>query len=406
MTNVRCETSRPARTSETTPMQLPIYLDNHSTTAVDPRVLEAMLPYFTEKFGNAASINHSFGWEAAEAVETAREQIARLVCTSPKSIVLTSGATESNNLALKGVMWAAGPDAHLITNAAEHRAVLDPTKKLSRSGFVVTILPVDQYGLVDPGQIVDAIGSKTVVVSVMMANNEVGTINLIAEIGRICRDRDVLIHCDAAQVVGKLPVDLSDLPVDFMSFTAHKLYGPKGIGALVIRRGDRRIQLEPLFDGGGHERRLRSGTLPVPLIVGFGKACELAVETMQKENAGIRQLRDRLQSGLLAELDGVVLNGHPNQRLSGNLNVSFEAIDGEALMMSLKDIAVSSGSACTSADPEPSHVLRAMGRSDAMTRASLRFGVGRFNTADEIDFAVSTVVETVKRLRNLSASGP
>jgi cysteine desulfurase len=397
------ETSRPARTSETTPMQLPIYLDNHSTTAVDPRVLQAMLPYFTEKYGNAASINHSFGWEAAEAVETAREQIARLVCTSPKSIVFTSGATESNNLALKGVMRAAGPDAHLITNAAEHRAVLDPAKKLSRSGFAVTILPVDQYGLVDPGQIADAIASKTVVVSVMMANNEVGTINAMAEIGRICRERDVLLHCDAAQAVGKLPVDLSNLPVDFMSFTAHKLYGPKGVGALAIRRGDRRIPLEPLIDGGGHERRLRSGTLPVPLIAGFGKACELAVETMQKEEAGIRQLRDRLQSGLLAELDGVLLNGHPNQRLSGNLNVSFEAVDGEALMMSLKDIAVSSGSACTSADPEPSHVLRAMGRSDALTRASLRFGVGRFNTVEEIDFAVSTVVESVKRLRNLSA---
>ncbi len=377
----------------------PIYLDNHATTRVDPRVLEAMLPYFSRQYGNAASINHAFGWEAADAVEAAREQIARLLNTTPKSMVLTSGATESNNIALKGVMRAAKPGGHLVTNAAEHRAVLDPARKLKWEGYEVTILPVDQFGMVDPQQVADAIDPNTVLVSVMLANNEVGTINPLDEIGHICRQHDVLLHCDAVQAVGKIPVDLSELPVDLLSLTAHKTYGPKGVGALYVRRGGRRISIDALFDGGGHEGHIRSGTLPVPLIVGFGQACELAGGNMPDESKTTRRLRDRLWDGLCAEIDGLVLNGHPDKRLPNNLNVSFDSVDGDALMTSLKDIAVSSGSACTSADPEPSYVLRAMGRSDTLARASLRFGLGRFNTEDEIDTAMRVVAESVNRLR-------
>lgn len=385
-------------------LQTPVYLDNHSTTRVDPRVLEAMLPYFGEKYGNAASINHAFGWEAADAVEAAREQIARLLGATPGSLVFTSGATEANNVALKGVIHAAADDAHLITNAAEHRAVLDPAKKLARDGYEVTILPVDEHGMVDPQQVADALRPNTALVSVMLANNEVGTINAVAEIGRICRERGVLFHCDAVQAVGRLPVDASELPVDLLSLTAHKLYGPKGVGALYVRRGGKRIRIKPLFDGGGHERRLRSGTLPVPLIVGFGAACQLAAESLPEESARIGRLRDRLQSGLQTNLEGVHVNGHPELRLAGNLNVSFEDVDGDALMTSLTDVAVSSGSACTSADPEPSHVLRAMGVSDALTRGSLRFGLGRFTTPEEVDFAIDYVAEAVHRLRKLGTS--
>lgn len=382
----------------------PIYMDNHATTRVDPRVMEAMQPWFTEKYGNAASVNHAYGWEAADAVEAARDQIARLLNTSAKTLVFTSGATEANNLALKGVLHAARSDAHLITTAAEHRSVLDPAKTLERAGYGLTVLPVDEYGRVDPAQVADAIGPKTVLVSVILANNEVGTLNDVAEIGRICRENGVLLHTDAVQAVGKIPFDLADVPVDLMSLTAHKLYGPKGVGALFVRRGSPRIRIEPLIDGGGHERRLRSGTLPVPLIVGFGTACALAGELMPEGAARIQQLRDQLWDGLCRELDGLHLNGHPQERLPGNLNVSFEGVDGEALMMGIKEIAVSSGSACTTADPEPSHVLRALGRSEQLTRASLRFGLGRFNTADDVTVAVETVVAAVRRLRALTGS--
>jgi len=380
----------------------PIYLDNHATTRTDPRVLDVMLPFFTQRFGNAASINHSFGWEASDAVESAREQIAGLLNTSAKGLIFTSGATESNNIVIKGLA-ATKPNGHIITNAAEHRSVLDPVKRIQRSGCEITILPVDRFGMVCPESIANAIRPETILVSVMLANNEVGTINPITEIGEICRSRGVLLHCDIVQAVGKLPVDLSKMPVDLASLTAHKLYGPKGVGALYIRRGAPRISLQPLFDGGGHENHLRSGTLPVPLIVGFGKCCEIAQAEMESESLRTTKLRNRLWDELSRRLDGITMNGHATERLPNNLNVSFASVDGEALMTSLKTIAVSSGSACTSADPEPSHVLRHMGVSDELTRASLRFGIGRFNTDDEIDTAVNAVADAVETLRNTSA---
>jgi cysteine desulfurase len=387
-------------------LRLPIYMDNHATTRVDPRVLECMTPFFTETYGNAASSSHSFGTDAAAAVQRAREQVARLLNTDAKCIVFTSGATEANNLALKGVLQAAEPGSHLITSAAEHRAILDPARALERSGCQLTFLPVDQHAAVDPADVAGAIGPDTVLVSIMLANNEVGTLNHVAEIGRICRDRNVLFHCDAAQAAGRLTVDLAELPVDLVSLSAHKMYGPKGIGALYVRRREPRVPIEPQIEGGGHERRLRSGTLPVPLVVGFGAACEMARESLDVERERIRSLRDRLWQGLQASVDGVHLNGDPDRRLPGNLNVSFENVDGDALMTSLKDVAVSSGSACTSADPEPSHVLRAMGCSEELTQSSLRFGLGRFNTTEEVDFAVSAVAQTVERLRSLKQGSP
>ncbi|WP_145423485.1 cysteine desulfurase family protein [Symmachiella dynata] len=377
----------------------PIYLDNHATTRVDPRVLDAMLPYFSEIYGNAASISHRFGWDAGDAVEAARGKIAELFNTDARNVIFTSGATEANNLALKGVLHAAPPGSHLITAAAEHKAVLDPAKRLSRSGFEVTVLPVDQYGMVDPQQIAESLRPHTVLVSIMSANNEVGTLNDIAEIAALCRERGVHFHTDAAQSAGKLPLDLSTTPFDLLSLSGHKIYGPKGIGVLFVRHGSPRIKLEPQLDGGGHERHLRSGTLPVPLIVGLGRACELCGETLVDEAAQLLELRERLWTGLQDRLDGLTLNGHPEQRLPGNLNVSFDGVEGDALMNSMRDIAVSSGSACTSADPQPSHVLRAMGVSDALTRASLRFGLGRFNTTAEIDRAVEVVADAVGRLR-------
>lgn len=378
-----------------------IYMDNHATTRVDPRVLEAMWPWFGERYGNAASISHGFGHEAAAAVQAARETIATALGCDLESLIFTSGATESNNLAIKGVLGASGADSHLIVNAAEHRAVLDPARRLQRSGLAVTIVPVDQYGQVEPQRIVEALRPETRLVSVMAANNEVGTLNPIAEIGRLCRERGVLLHCDASQAVGRVPVDLSQWPVDLVSFTAHKLYGPKGVGALFVRRGEPRVPLVPLIDGGGHERGLRSGTLPVPLIVGFAAAVRIASEVLEAEAARLRSLRERLRQLLCEQLDGIVFHGHPTERLPGNLNAGFEGVDGEALMVGVaqRGLAVSSGSACTSANPEPSHVLRAMGVPERLARASLRFGLGRFNTEDDVDRAAGIVVETVRELR-------
>lgn len=382
----------------------PVYLDNHATTQVDPRVVDAMLPYFTEKFGNAASVNHLFGWEAAEAVEQARVQIAALLKTDPDTIVFTSGATEANNLAIKGVLRAAGAGSHFITSVAEHPSVLDPAHRLKRAGFDVTVLPVDEFGMVSPQSIANAIRPETKLVSVMMANNEVGTINPIAEIANICRERNVLFHTDAVQAAGRIPLDVELMSVDLLSLSAHKMYGPKGVGVLFVRRGSPRIVIEPLLDGGGHERHFRSGTLPVPLIVGFGEACRIAATEQMSEAETLATLRDRLWAGLCEKLDGLHLNGHPEQRLSGNLNISFENVDGEALMTGLKRIAVSSGSACTTTNPEPSHVLRAMGRSDQLTRASLRIGLGRFNTQSDVELAIEYIVDVAQRLRRARAS--
>lgn len=382
---------------------LPVYLDNQATTRVDPQVLAEMWPWFGDKFGNAASINHRFGWDAAQAVESSRAQIASLLNASPDEILFTSGGTESNNLALKGVMRSASrggqPRGHLVVSAVEHRSVLDPAKRLQRQGWQLTILDVDSSGQVNPRSLESALRPDTVLVSVMLANNEVGTINPIREIAEICRGHKVLLHCDAVQAVGKIPVDLKVLAADLVSLSAHKLYGPKGTGALYVRREGPPIRIEPLFDGGGHERRLRSGTLAVPLIVGFGAACRVAADCLAEESIRLANLRERLWSGLTENLTRVTLNGHRSERLPGNLNVSFDGLDGEALMTSLTEIAVSSGSACTSADPEPSHVLRAMGVSESLSKASLRFGLGRFTTAAEIDFAIRYVVEKVNSLR-------
>jgi cysteine desulfurase len=386
-----------------TSLPRPIYLDHHATTPVDPRVFEAMRPFFLEKFGNAASVDHAFGWEAADGVDQARAEVARLLHADATSLIFTSGATEANNLALLGVVRAARTNCHVITTAAEHRSVLDPLRRLERSGTEVTVLPVDEHARIRPEQVAAAIKANTVLVSVIFASNEVGSINPLREIGAVCRQRNVLLHSDAVQAVGKIPLDLSELPIDLLSLSAHKLYGPKGVGALFVRRDRGRIAIEPLLYGGGHERRLRSGTLPVPLIVGFGAACRIADEEMHKEAARLTQLRDRLQASLQRELDGLHFNGHPTERLPGNLNVSFETVDGEALMAGLTGLAVSSGSACTSADPEPSHVLKAMGMSDGLTRASLRFGLGTSTNQAEIDEAVQIVVGAVRKLRHADA---
>jgi cysteine desulfurase len=386
-------------------VKTPIYLDNHATTRCDPQVVDAMLPYFSESFGNASSTSHRFGWDAKEAVERSREQVAALINADPRSIVFTSGATEASNLAIKGIVQpllrsSSSTPPHIITNATEHRATLDPIKRLQRAGADVTILPVDEFGQVTPHKVADALRDETALVSIMLANNEIGTINPVQEIAAECRRRNVPLHCDAVQAVGRIPVDVDEPGAELISVSAHKFYGPKGVGALIVRRGNRRARPEALFDGGGHENGLRSGTLPVPLIVGFGRACQLAGESRTEESARIEGLRDTLWARISSQLQGVHLNGHPTERLPGNLNISFEGVDGDVLMNSLKEIAISSGSACTSAEPEPSHVLRAIGRSDQLTRASLRFGIGRFNTREEIGFAGKYVVETVTRLRN------
>jgi len=385
-------------------MKFPIYLDSHSTTPIDPRVLETMLPYFTEKFGNAASRNHAFGWEAEEAVETARKQIARLIHADAKELVFTSGATESDNLALRGVveMYREKGD-HIITNSTEHRAVLDTAKALeSKRGVKVTYLHVDKSGIVSPDDVRNAITDKTILISIMLANNEIGSINPIREIGKIAKEKGILFHCDATQGVGKIPVDVQEMGIDLMSFTAHKLYGPKGVGALYVRKKAPRVRIAPMIDGGGHERGMRSGTLPVPLVVGFGKACELCEQEMTAEARRLAAMRDRLEAGIMNGLDEVYLNGHPTQRLPHNLNVSFAYVEGESLLMGLKEIALSSGSACTSATLEPSYVLRALGVGSDLAHSSIRFGLGRFNTDDEVDYTIKRIIETVTRLREMS----
>jgi cysteine desulfurase len=385
-------------------MKFPLYLDNHSTTPMDPRVLETMLPYFVEKFGNAASRNHAFGWEAEEAVEQARKQIARLIHADSKEIVFTSGATESDNLAIKGVMEMYREKGdHMITCLTEHRAVLDTAKALeAKKGLKVTYLPVDKAGMVNPDDVRNAITEKTILISIMMANNEIGTINPIKEIGKIAKEKGILFHCDATQGVGKIPVDVQDLGIDLMAFTAHKMYGPKGVGALYVRKKAPRVRIAPLIDGGGHERGMRSGTLPVPLIVGFGKACELCEQEMPTESVRLAALRDRLQAGILKSLDEVYLNGHPTQRLPHNLNLSFAYVEGESLLMGVKEIALSSGSACTSATLEPSYVLRAIGVGSDLAHSSIRFGLGRFNSEEEIDYTITRIIQIVNKLREMS----
>jgi cysteine desulfurase len=385
-------------------LKMPIYLDNHATTAVDPRVLTAMLPFFTEKFGNASSKNHPFGWEAEAAVDSAREQVARLIgASSPREIVFTSGATESDNLAIKGVAQSyCERGNHIVTCATEHKAVLDSCKALEKHGFKVTYLPVQTNGWVDLKRLEDSLTDKTILVSIMAANNEIGTMQPVEEIGRLTKKKGILFHTDATQAVGKIPIDVNKMAIDLLSLTAHKMYGPKGVGALYVRSENPRAKLTPILDGGGHERGMRSGTLNVPGIVGLGIACDVAKNEMAGEAERLIALREHLRTGLFAELEQVYINGDPVKRLPGNLNVSFAYIDGESLMMGLKEIAVSTGSACTSASLEPSHVLKALGLEDSLAHASIRFGVGRFNTAEEIEYTIGRVAEEVRRLRKIS----
>jgi len=382
-------------------MQLPIYLDYSATTPVDPRVAEKMIPYLGELYGNPASRSHYFGWRAEEAVENARDEVAALVGGDSKEIVWTSGATESINLALKGAaQFYASRGKHLVTPKTEHKAVLDTMRNLERHGFEVTYLDVQENGLIDLGVFADALRPDTIVASVMLVNNEIGVIQPIAEIGELCREKGVIFHVDAAQATGKILINLAELPVDLMSFSAHKTYGPKGVGALYVRRKPR-VRLEAQMHGGGHERGFRSGTLPTHQIVGMGEAFRLAGLEMKTENERIRYLRDRLYRGL-NEMEAVHLNGDLQQRVAHNLNLSFAYVEGESLMMAIKDVAVSSGSACTSASLEPSYVLRALGRSDELAHSSIRFSIGRFTTEDEIDYTVSLLKQKIARLRELS----
>jgi cysteine desulfurase len=385
-------------------VKTPIYMDNHATTRCDPRVVEAMLPYFTEKFGNAASRNHCFGWEAEEAVDKARGQLAAAIGAKSKEIILTSGATESDNLAIKGVVeFYKDKGNHIITCVTEHKAVLDSCRALERQGKVtVTYLPVDKYGMVDPDAVRKAITDKTVLISIMYANNEIGTIHPVREIGKIAKDKGVIFHCDAVQAVGKIPVDVEADGIDLLAMSGHKLYGPKGVGALYVRSKGPRVRLTPIIDGGGHERGMRSGTLNVTGIVGFGAACEFARGEMAQEAARLRELRDKLHAGIFEQLDEVYLNGHPTERLPGNLNISFAYVEGESLLMGMNDVAVSSGSACTSATLEPSYVIRALGVNEELAHSSIRFGLGRFNTEDEVDFVAERVTKEVRRLREMS----
>jgi cysteine desulfurase len=384
-------------------IKLPIYLDNHATTPLDPRVLEAMLPFFTSRFGNAASNSHSFGWEAAAAVEKARRQIAASIGASPQEIVFTSGATESDNLALKGVAEGCREKGdHIITAVTEHKAVLDSCKHLEKIGCRVTYLPVGSDGLIELDQLKDAFTDRTILVSIMAANNETGVLQPVEEIGRLCRERGVLFHSDAVQALGKIPLDVTRANLDLASLTAHKLYGPKGCGALYVRQ-NAAGQLVPLIDGGGHENGLRSGTLNVPGIVGFGRTCEIAHAEMPEESCRIAGLRNSLRDRLVAGLDQVTVNGSMEHRLPGNLNMSFLEVDGETLLTGLNDVALSSGSACSSGKTHASYVLKALGMSDEAAGSAIRFGIGRFNIEAEIDYVAGRIIELVKNLREVSA---
>ncbi len=386
-------------------VRLPIYLDNNATTRTDPRVVEAMLPFFAEVYGNAASRGHSFGWAAEEAVAQARAQVASLIGADPREIVWTSGATEADNLALKGVMERyADKGDHLVTVTTEHKAILDAAKHLEVTGRRVTYLGVNQEGRVDLNALEDALTDQTVLVSVMMGSNEIGTLQPIAEIGALCRARGVLFHTDATQCVGKMSVSIQDLPIDLMSFTAHKMHGPKGVGALYVRRRSPRVRLSAQMDGGGHEQGMRSGTLNVPGIVGFGKAAQLCENELAGEQAYLTRRRDRLIGGILGTIDGTALNGHPTERLPHNANLAFEGVEGDALLAALPDVALSTGSACSSESLEPSYVLRALGMGDARAYSSLRFGVSRFTTDEEIDYVLDRLPDAVARLRRLSVS--
>src|SRR5712692_2247830 len=384
-------------------MRTPVYMDYHATTPVDPRVVDAMLPFLTEKFGNPASRQHAFGWIAEEAVNSARSSVAKVLHAEPKEIIFTSGATESNNLAIKGVAEAyAQKGKHIITCSTEHKSVLDVCKNLAKRGFEVTLLSTDEFGVIDLDQFSKAIKETTILVSVMVANNEVGTIQNVTEIGRICKDRGVLFHTDATQAIGKIPIDVQAMNIDLLSLSGHKFYAPKGIGALFIRSKNPHVRLVQQIDGGGHERGLRSGTLNVPSIVGIARALELCIDSIEEETAGIRALRDRLQETLFKELEDVYLNGHPAKRLFNNLNMSFLYVEDNALMMGMKNIAVSSGSACSSAEPMPSHVLKALHIGKERETSAIRFGLGRWTTREEVDYTAGCVIETARRLRALS----
>ncbi len=393
------------RTNEKLPegVHLPIYMDNHATTPLDPRVLEAMMPYLTTVFGNAASRNHSFGWEAEQAVEKAREQIAKLIGATAKEIIFTSGATESNNLALKGVaeMYRERGN-HIITQATEHKAVLDTCKRLEKQGFRVTYLPVQADGLIDIEDLRRAMDDKTILVSIMYASNEIGVLQPIREIGKLCHEKGILFHTDAVQAVGKIPVNVQTDNIDILSLSGHKIYGPKGVGALYVRRRNPRVQITEQINGGGHERGMRSGTLNVPGIVGLGKACELCMQEMESEGKREQELRDYLKAKLEKALDYVQVNGNMQHHLPGNLNMSFVYVEGESLLMGINDVAVSSGSACTSATLEPSYVLKALGLGDDVAHSSIRFGLGRFNTKAEVDYVSDKIIEVVSKLRELS----
>jgi cysteine desulfurase len=384
-------------------VHLPIYMDNHATTPLDPRVLEAMMPFLTTVFGNAASRNHSFGWEAEAAVDKAREQVAKLIGATAKEIIFTSGATESNNLAIKGIaeMYKERGN-HIITQVTEHKAVLDTCKRLEKYGYRVTYLPVKADGLIEIEDLKRAMDDKTILVSIMIANNEIGVVQPIAEIGKLCHERGVLFHTDGVQAVGKIPVDVNAMNIDALSLSGHKIYGPKGVGALYVRRRNPRVQISGQIDGGGHERGMRSGTLNVPGIVGLGKACEIAGQEMKAETERLTALREKLRAKLEGHLDYVHVNGSMEHRLPGNLNVSFVYVEGESLLMGINDIAVSSGSACTSATLEPSYVLKALGLGDDVAHSSIRFGLGRFNSEAEVDYVADKLIDVVQKLRELS----
>jgi cysteine desulfurase len=385
------------------PVKLPIYMDYHATTPVDPRVVEAMIPYFTEHFGNAASRNHPFGWQAEEAVDTARKQVADLIGANAKEIVFTSGATESDNLAIKGAaeMYREKGN-HIITCVIEHKAVIDACKRLEKDGCRVTYLPVQKDGRISLDELKAAITDKTILITIMAANNEIGVIQPVAEIGAIAKEKGVLFHTDAVQIVGKVPFNVNDLKVDMASISAHKMYGPKGVGALYVRRRNPRVLLAPIIDGGGHERGMRSGTLNVPGIVGFGKAAELCKQEMAAEAERLGGLRDYLNQRLHANLDEIFINGSMEHRLPQNLNISFAYVEGESLLMGINDVAVSSGSACTSASLEPSYVLKALGAGDDLAHSSIRFGLGRFTTKEEVDYVADKLTSVVSRLRDMS----